>query len=262
MRLTRELPSFTIHEFFKKKRKYCLIIPIINEGEKFKKQLASLKPYLSLVDIIIADGGSSDGSTQKSFLRKCGVRTLLTKTSNGKLGTQLRMAFAYAMDQDYQGVITMDGNGKDSPQTIPKFITYLANGFDYIQASRFIKGGKAVNTPFARLIGIRFILSPILSLAAGKWYTDTSNGFRAFSRQIFFDQDILLFRNVFVRYELLFYLTVRTTQLGYKTIEIPAIRSYPITGTVPTKILGIKANWNIIWTASKVLLGIYHPKIV
>lgn len=223
------------------------------------KQLKEVKPYSKLLDVIVADGGSTDGSTKKSFLNKNGVRTLLVKTSEGKLGTQLRMAFAYAMKEGYEGVITMDGNGKDDAESLPDFIKSLDEDYDYIQGSRFIKGGKAINTPQLRYYGIRFILSPLLSLASGKWYTDVTNAHRGYSKNLLLHLKLKLFRNIFVKYEILFYITVRATQLGLKTQEIPVTRKYPKKGKTPTKIVGLRSYLELITKALEVSVGKYNP---
>lgn len=254
-----QLPSFEKTEMAKKKTKYCLIIPIINEGEKFKKEIRDIKKYTKSVDVIIADGGSTDGSSDIKFLKANGVRTLLVKTSTGKLGTQLRMAFAYALKQGYEGIITMDGNGKDGPEAIPDFIKALESGYDYVQASRFIPGGKAINTPLLRYLGIRFILSPILSIASGKKYTDVTNAFRAYSKNLLLHPKVKPFRDIFVKYEILWYFTAKANKLGLKTKEIPAVRQYPKGGQTPTKITGVKANLDLIKTALRVARGGYDP---
>ena len=43
-------------------------------------------------DIIIGDGGSTDGSNSPELLRGLGVRSLLIKTGPGRLSAQMRMA--------------------------------------------------------------------------------------------------------------------------------------------------------------------------
>ena len=59
-----QIPEFNIFELDKKKTKYCVCVFIINEGDKFLTQLARMQPYHNNIDIIIADGGSTDGSTE------------------------------------------------------------------------------------------------------------------------------------------------------------------------------------------------------
>lgn len=253
-----QLPKYEIFEFKKKLTEYCICIPLLNEGEKFKKQLKKMVPYSKMADIIIADWGSTDGSTQKKFLKKYNVRTLLIKKSPGRQSTQLRMGFAYALRQGYEGIITIDGNSKDSVKNLPDFIRDLDKGYDYIQGSRFKVGGKAINTPFLRLLGIRLFFSPLLSIAAGFWFTDITNGFRAYSKKLLLHPKIQPFRNLFVRYELLFYLPVRAAQIGLKVKEIPVTRSYP-KNTIPTKITGFNSHLNFLLTVIKTALNHYNP---
>jgi dolichol-phosphate mannosyltransferase len=253
-----ELPKFSTHEFKPKITKYCVCIPVIDEGEKFKKQLSQMTAVSKKVDVIILDGGSSDGSTDHGFLKKNNVRTLLVKTDKGKLSAQLRMGYAYALRQGYEAIITIDGNGKDEVSEIERFIPKLEEGYDYIQGSRFVKGGKAINTPWIRYLSIRLIHAPLLSLGAGHWLTDTTNGFRAYSRRYLLDSRVKPFREVFDKYELLAYLSVRASQLGYRVTEIPVTRRYPKTGKVPTKI-SFAGNLDLLKTVFKTILGGYNP---
>ena len=253
-----QLPKFTVHEFKKKSSDYCVCIPVLNEGEKIKKQLRKMKPLSKVVDIIMADWGSDDGSMKKTFLKQQGVRTLLTKKSEGKQATQLRMAFAYSMNNGYKGVIQVDGNNKDGVDAIPEFIKQLKRGHHYLQGSRFVDGGVAVNTPLTRLLGIRLVVSPILSLASGYWYTDVTNGFRAYSAEYLNHPEVLPFRDVFVGYNMNFYLCVRANQLGLKTKELPVSRVYP-KGKVPTKMNNFRSQLRLVEETVHTALGSYHP---
>lgn len=218
-----------------------------------------MRPYTKTADILIFDGGSTDGSLQMTSIRKLGVRALLTKLSPGRQGTQLRMGCAYALKQGYEGIILLDGNNKDDVRAIPSMVEALDQGYDYVQGSRFVKGGYHKNTPLLRLLGIRLLHAPLLSLAAGKWYTDTTNGFRALSSRYLLDNRLKPFRNIFIRYELYFYITAKADRLGYKTTELPVARIYP-SGKVPTKINGLKGNLDLIVACLKVLFGYYDPK--
>lgn len=253
-----QLPKYQTNEFHKKKTKYCICIPVLNEGEKIKKELERLFPFTKMIDVIIADWDSNDGSTDPKFLKKTQVRTLLTLKGHGKQGTQLRMGFSYALKQGYQGIIQIDGNNKDGVETIPNFVKALDDGFDYIQGSRFIKDGKAINTPPLRYFAVRFLASPILSLGARFWYTDVTNGFRGYSRKYLLHPKVKPFREIFISYELNMYLTVRANQLKLRTKEIPVSRIYA-RGKVHTKISFLRGNFNFLLSQLKAALGYYNP---
>lgn len=255
---TWELPEFEKNEFSPKKSKYCVCIFVINEGKKFHTQLEQMKFLSRQIDIVVADGGSSDGSTNHEKLKKLNVNTLLVKKSSGKLGTQMRMAFAWALKRGYEGVVIIDGNGKDSVEDIPNFISKLDEGYDHIQGSRFIPGGHHENTPLSRLIGLKIIHVPLMRMASGFKYTDTTNGFRAYSARLLVSPKISVFRAIFDGYELHYYLAVKAAKLRFQCIEIPVTRKYPANGKTPTKITPIKGNLQVIERLVKVVTGKYN----
>jgi glycosyltransferase involved in cell wall biosynthesis len=260
-KLARQIPFFETPLWLGRVHAYCVVIPVINEGERIVSLLARMAALSinQIADIIIVDGGSTDGSLAHDMLMVTGVRGLLVKTSPGKLSAQLRCAYAFALDQGYEGIITIDGNDKDDPQAIPQFIEALKQGVDFVQASRFLAGGVADNTPKSRDIAIRFIHAPMLSLASGFDWTDTTQGFRAYSRTMLLDPRIATFRDVFMTYELLAYLSYRAPRLGYRCVELPTVRRYP-QGDVPTKISGLKGNLAVLMVLVRACFGGYDPK--
>lgn len=258
------VPKYVVSEFQPKTKEYCVLIPIINEKGRIEKELdrAFRAGVPDHADIVICDGGSKDGCTEQDSLTRYGVNTLLVKTDTGKQGAQLRMGFDWALKRGYRGFITIDGNNKDSIEDVPRFIEKLKEGYDFVQGSRFLKGGKAINTPLFRLISVRLIHAPVISLTARKWYTDTTNAYRAYSREYIADERVSVFRDIFVTYELLAYLSVRADQLKMKTCEIPVTRAYPKNEETPTKIKGIRGNFSLFKLLFLNLFGKYKPKKV
>lgn len=254
-----EVPAMETPLWLGRQYPYCVVIPVINEGERIKSLLKRMeaKRISSIADIIIVDGGSTDDSLELDSLQQAGVRGLLVKKGPGKLSAQLRCAYAFALDQGYQGIVTIDGNDKDDPEAIPRFIEALEGGFDFIQASRFLPGGVAVNTPKLRDFAIRYIHAPCLSVASGFKWTDTTQGFRAYSRNMLQDTKIAPFRSIFITYELLAYLSYRAPRLGYACIELPTVRRYP-DGEIPTKISFFKGNLILLQTLLKACFGKYN----
>ena len=255
----QEVPTFDSCQFSPKKSEYCICVFVINEGERIQKQIIRMSPYSEQVDIVIADGGSTDGSLDPDFLEHNRVTALLTKTGPGKLSAQMRMALSWAIDQGYLGIIVVDGNNKDDMKSIPLFINALREGYDHIQGSRFIPGGTAINTPVLRHLGLKLLHAPTISLAAGHNYTDTTNGFRAYSIKLLTHPDVQPFRDIFSQYELHYYLAIRSGQLGLAIKEVPVTRIYPERGKIPTKISTFRGNFLILRTLINAAFHRYDP---
>ena len=183
----------------------------------------------------------------------------LIKRDEGGLSAQMRMAISFVVEQGYEGMVVIDGNGKDDISAIPRFLDLLDEGYDHVQGSRYIPGGQGVNTPLARHIAVRLLHAPLISLAAHRRYTDTTNGFRGYSRRFLLDPRVAPFRAIFDRYALLFYLSARAGQLGYRICEIPVTRRYPRNEKIPTKVSGVKARFAMLGELVAVALGRYHP---
>jgi dolichol-phosphate mannosyltransferase len=254
------VPRFDCDEYAPKQTKHCLLIPIINEGERIVEELKRARKHGvdKTADIIICDGGSTDGSIDAEKLKSFGVNTLLTKRDKGKQSAQLRMGIWWALERGYGGVITIDGNNKDSIEDVSRFIDKLDAGYDFVQGSRFIKGGKAINTPLIRHISVKLIHAPVISLTAGEWFTDTTNAYRAYSRKYLTHPKVQPLRDVFMTYELLAYLSVRASKLKLKTCEVPVTRTYPPKCKTPTKISFFKGNGNLLRILFKNLKGDYN----
>ncbi len=256
------IPDFNKDVFKPKQHEYCMLIPLLNEGDRFRSQVEKMKAggIFDIVDVIICDAGSTDGATESSYLEQSGFRALLTRQGKGRYSTDIKMGYYWAIEQGYKGFITVDGNDKDDTSATKDFVKALEQGFDYVQGSRFIKGGKGINTPFVRQVAMRFINEPIMSLCSKRHLTDTTNGYRAYSSKFLTDQRVKPFRDVFYGYELIYYLPVTACNLGFKVTEIPVIRAYPDSGEVPSKIGGIRGNiyqLSILW---KIITKQYNIK--
>jgi glycosyltransferase involved in cell wall biosynthesis len=253
-----EPPQFETCEFFPKRTRYCVCIPVWNEGDRLRAQLERMRSRAGLADIIICDGGSTDGATEPDFLARAGVRALLSTGEPG-LGTATRMGVAYALEQGYDGVVTVDGNGKDGVEALPDFLAGLEAGCDLVQGSRFMRGGTHGHTPIDRQLAIRLFLAPLLGIASGRFYTDPTNGFRALSRRFLTDPRVQPVRRIFVRFNLQLYFVHRAAQLRFKVAEIPVSRVYPGGGLVPTKIHGLGPRLVLLRELFEVVLGRCNP---
>ena len=257
----RDVPAHEITWWSPRRGDACVLIPVINEGDRIRSLVTRMHQLgiPAQADIILVDGGSTDGSLDRAFQEPLGVRGIVRKTGPGKLSAQLRCGYAVALDEGYEHLVTIDGNDKDDPEAIPRFIAGLKDGIDFLQASRFIQGGLAENTPWIRDIAIRLIHAPVLSLASGFTWTDTTQGFRGYSRRMLQDPRIHIFRPIFDTYELLAYLSYRAPRLGFRCKEIGTTRRYPSHGKIPTKISTFRGNLLLLKTLWQACAGAYNP---
>ncbi len=256
---TWEIPAHQSYFLKSRKSQYAIVIPVINEGERIRTQLREMTAMAATHDILIADGASTDGSMNIDFLKECHVRALFIKTGPGTYGAQLRVGLAHAMREGYEGIVLIDGNNKDNWEAVPDFMEALKDGFDHIQGSRFVPGGQAIKTPLKRLLGIRLVHAPLISLASGFHYTDTTNGYRAYSRRLLLDPRVQPFRNVLSSYEIHYYLAIRSARLGFRVKEIPVTRRYPLDGHVPTKISSWGSYMHMLKILAQCSLGAFDP---
>ena len=259
LRVGPGVPEYERHVFTGKRHRYCVAVFVINEGERVRSQLRGMASLADQIDIVVADGGSTDGSLALDSLAEFRLRALLIKRGPGKLSAQMRMTIDFALADGYDGLVVMDGNGKDDYAAIPRFMELLAEGYDHVQGSRYIPGGQGINTPLSRTIGVRLVHAPVVSLAAGARYTDTTNGFRAYSRRLLTDPRVAPLRDVFVGYELHYYLAIRSARLGLRIIETPVTRRYPKNGKTPTKISPVKGSLNVLRTLAAAAVGRFDP---
>lgn len=253
------VPAYERYVFGPKRSRYCVAVFAINEGERLRAQLRAMAPLADQIDIVVADGGSTDGSLAPDTLGEFRLRALLIKRDAGRLSAQMRMAIAFTLEQRYEGLVVIDGNGKDDVSAIPRFIALLDAGYDHIQGSRYIPGGEGINTPWTRTLAVRLLHAPLISVAAGHAYTDTTNGFRAYSRRLLTDPRVQPLRDVFSGYELHYYLAIRAARVKLRVIETPVTRRYPDSGQTPTKISPIRGNILILRTLVSAALGRFNP---
>ena len=250
---------FTTSAYKKRGTAYAFAVITWNEGERVRSQLRRMSPMSGIADIIVVDGESDDGSITESLLRNCDARARLVVHERG-LGSAIRAAIEYTQTEGYDGLILVDGNGKDGVEALPKFVDALERGVGLAQGSRFLKGGLHRNTPGSRLAGIHVVVRPLIRLASGFRYTDPTNGFRAMSMRYLRDGRLAPLRPFFRRFNLQLYLVARAPRLGYRVEEIPVSRVYPEGKSVPTKITRLRTKLLFLWELLMTVSGRYNPR--
>ncbi len=236
--------NYTIKFFTKIKYDYFLIINVYNEGKRLHKFLSKIKKNKKF-GILIADSPSNDGSTEPEILSNYNVDILLSMSKRSDHTMTLLAVSEFLINKKFKGIIVVDGNGKDSPKFTDDFIFKLENGYDYIQGSRYLKKGMAINTPLTRNFLIRYFHAPLTSIACRKKFTDTTNGFRAISSKFLKENYNFMLKQNLKYYEFYFYTCFLACRKKYKICEIPVKREYDKNFLV-TKINSLNLYWQML----------------
>jgi glycosyltransferase involved in cell wall biosynthesis len=114
-------------------------LPVFNEVQHVGPVLDEVLTYSR--DVLVVDDGSSDG-TAEVLSRRLDVHTITHERNQG-YGGALRTAFAYALEQEYDVLITIDCDGQHEPKLIPDLAAavFPADGppWDLVSGSRYLQ---------------------------------------------------------------------------------------------------------------------------
>lgn len=202
--------------------KIIAIIPTYNEGEKTANVVKKF-PKGIVNEILVINDGSYDNTRQA--VEATNRATVLHNSTRQGIGFAIRQGLEYALNNNYDIIVVIAGNGKDNPEEIPKLIKpIIKNNYDYVQGSRYLKGGKYGKMPFHRFVFTK-IYSLFVRLLYGQKITDGTNGFRAYKADILRDKRINLYQE-WLREPLEYYLSIKVLLLKYRVIEVPVTKLY------------------------------------
>lgn len=213
-----------------------------NEGEKLKRLVARF-PEDTKYDLLFVDDGSKDGSYE--FLKQSGFAVIRHETNQG-IGCGIREAIGYGRENRYKIIVIMAANGKMQPEEISRLLNPIEKeGFDYIQGSRYLPGGRSPNLPLFRRVMIR-ILTKVINLMTGIPGTDITCGFRAYRLSLFDDPRFRLDQTWLNAYEMEYYIHYHVLKGGYKVKEVPVSMVYPESGRNYSKIKPFIGWWSML----------------
>ncbi|MDP2654784.1 MAG: glycosyltransferase family 2 protein [Candidatus Omnitrophota bacterium] len=235
------------------RKKYLAGICSFNEGDKIRRVLRKFNDY-EMYDVLIVDDGSDDNSVDAPApgLPVTVIRN--PKTMGAGYGT--RQIMAYAKERGYEAILFVSGNDKDDPADMAKLRKALDDGYDFIQGSRYLPGGRYGQMPFYRIVATRWIHPLFFSLITGKRITDSTNGFRAIRVSLYDDPRIDLSQSWLDAYELEPYLFYKAIRLGYRVTEVPVSKIYPPRKQGYTKMKPFSGWWSILRPLVYLALGI------
>ena len=155
-----------------------IIIPALNEEAALPAVLRSLAENAPDCDVLVVDDGSRDRTAEVA--ESHGVRVACLPFNLG-VGGALRTGFRYAVRNGYDRAAQFDGDGQHEASALASLFHELEQGADLVIGSRFTKHERTYRAGRIRGGAIN-VLRIFLGLLTGQQFTDTSSGFRAFSR--------------------------------------------------------------------------------
>jgi len=151
------------------------IIPCYNEERSIGSVILKTKRFVN--EVLVVDDGSSDET--KRIAKEAGASVISHKKNRGK-GAAIRTGFQYALQNDFDYVVTIDGDGQHNPLEIPALLeNVMYNGHD---VSIGFRVGNDSEMPLWRRVGKR-VLDYTTSMGTGGFVTDSQCGFRAFNKK-------------------------------------------------------------------------------
>jgi glycosyltransferase involved in cell wall biosynthesis len=180
-----------------------LVFIVLYESERQIEQTLDRVPQALIdsndVDFLVIDDASPDASAERAldWARRRGVHrlTLLRNPVNQGYGGNQKLGYRLAIDDGYDFVILLHGDGQYAPELLPEFIRLFRDtAADVVLGTRMgsIASARAGGMPWYKVFGNR-ILTGIQNILTGRHLVEYHTGYRGYStsflRSIPFEQD-------------------------------------------------------------------------
>ena len=151
-----------------------------NEIDNLPSLVPAIRQQLPMADILVVDDKSPDGTGQWCDLWATQHSWFQAIHRSGKqgLGTAARVAIDFAIDRNYQWLVTMDADWSHDPQSLPALLE-ASNHCDVVIGSRYCDGGKIEGWPWHRRLISRLLNKASCTLLKLPVH-DASGQFRAY----------------------------------------------------------------------------------
>ncbi|MCX5715927.1 MAG: glycosyltransferase family 2 protein [Candidatus Omnitrophica bacterium] len=193
--------------------KTCVLIPAYNEAQHIGGVIQDVRKYIP--DIVVINDGSAD-DTEK-IARENGANVISLKQNKGK-GEVLKLGFDYAVANNYDAVITMDGDGQHSPGDILNLTeTASRPRVGVVVGNRMCNPEGMPPVRFA----INLLMSFIISLICRQNVPDTQCGYRLIKVDV-----LRKVRLTSSKYEIESEMIIKASRLGFKVASAPVKSVY------------------------------------
>ena len=164
-------------------------LPVYNEESHVLEVLDEVRRFSS--DVLVVDDGSSDRTPL--LLQECEGISVLRHEVNQGYGAGLRSAFDFAIEHNYDVLVTIDCDGQHQPKLIPEMAAaiYAEDGpWDIISGSRYLEIFDDNSVPPIERRAINVEITRQLNECFSLNLTDSFCGFKAYRVEALKDFDI------------------------------------------------------------------------
>jgi glycosyltransferase involved in cell wall biosynthesis len=210
---------------------YCILIPSFN-AEKSLAAVAAESLRVG-VPVVVVDDGSTDGTAGVA----AGLPvTLLRHGQNQGKGRALRTGFAWALDQGFDAVITLDADGQHDVSAAQRlYESAREKGIDLLIASR--------HSQFEKMAGLRAFWNRFgvwcMRKRTGFEITDSQSGFRYYSSALL--RSVKLYAD---GYDLEMEVLMKAWRNGFKVASLP-VAARVADGRSTSHFRPVRDTWNI-----------------
>lgn len=196
-----------------------ILIPVYNGAPTIEIVIKRINAVLQdkniQASILVVNDGSTDSTAE--VLKTLGILVIHHPVNRGK-GAALKTGFAYAIENGFSAIITMDADGQHDPEAIPGMLnTFQLQKADIVMGSRDRKNSRM---PMHRRFS-NWMTSWLISRRARCWIPDSQSGYRVIRTAIL--ADLNLRTN---GYETESELLIRAGQKGYRFAFYPVPTLY------------------------------------
>jgi glycosyltransferase involved in cell wall biosynthesis len=157
---------------------YLAVVPAYNEAATVGRVVRSIRQVAPHFDVVVVDDGSTDATGP--IAEDAGARVLRHPFNLG-IGGAVQSGFVYALDNGYDYMAQIDGDGQHLPEEIGVLVDALDEDLDVVCGSRFLKDN-GYPAPISRRTGIH-LFAFLLSRIIGQRVSDPTSGFRLYNRR-------------------------------------------------------------------------------
>ena len=160
---------------------YLAVVPAYNEVRMIARVVHAIRDRAPEFDVVVIDDGSTDATAVEA---ESAGATVVRHPFNLGIGGAVQSGFTYALENGYDRLVQIDGDGQHDPAEVRKLIAAMDadHELDMVCGSRFVTADSEYVAPISRRTGIH-IFAFLLSRIVGQRVTDPTSGFRLFNRR-------------------------------------------------------------------------------